>query len=241
MAQLGAPAHYQSCEVERRAADRSGESFAPRRSSNEHRDLSSSYEAALAPLLSRRSIKALVGPAPTDDEIDALLRAAVTVPDHGGLQPWRLVVVAEDARGAFGDALAAAARERKPDLADAIQQRVRAKAFAAPALIAVVARVNDTAKVPAWEQVVSAACAGYAITLAAHQLGLGAIWKSTPFVDGTALRVVLDMQPHDEFLGWINIGHVAQEHAPAGHDARRSIDLGPIVRRLDPGGAPRPY
>ena len=200
------------------------------------RGLARDQETALAPLLSRRSVKSLVEPAPTDLQVDAMLRAAVTVPDHGGLRPWRLVVVAGDARAAFGEALADAARERMPDLEAKVLQRIRSKAFSAPALIAVVARVNENARVPVWEQIASAACAGYAITLAAHQLGLGAMWKSSPFVDGAQLRTVLDMGAHDQFLGWINIGHVGQ-----GYEARPGIDLGPIARRLGPDGAPVPY
>ena len=93
-------------------------------------------------------------------------------------------------------------------------------------------------RVPRWERVASAACVGYTITLAAHQLGLGAMWKSIPFVTGSALRTVLDMAPDDEFLGWVNIGHAASDdHA----DARPDIDLAPIARRLGDDGLPVPY
>ena len=126
-----------------------------------------SHEVALAPLLSRRSVSALVGPAPTAQEIDAILQAAVTVPDHGGLRPWRLVVATGEARSAFGDALAATGGERLPDLSEATLQRVRRKAFAAPTLITVVARLDQETRVPRRERVASAACVGYAITLAA--------------------------------------------------------------------------
>ncbi len=194
--------------------------------------------AALAPLLSRRSAARFSSEAPTDGELAAILRAAVTVPDHGGLRPWRLVVVVGDARAPFGDALAEAARALAPDLGDAIFERIRAKAFAAPSLIAVVARVDTASKVPAWEQVASAACAGYAITLAAHQLGLGAMWKSTRFRDGGQLRTVLDMTADDRFLGWVNLGRPAGHLDPA---IRPEIDLAPIVRHLGASGVPLPH
>src|SRR6188508_1767543 len=102
---------------------------------------------ALAGLLNRRSVKVFSDVGPTDAQLDVILRAAVTVPDHGGLRPWRFVVIRGDARGAFGDALVAAGREAlgsdRPEAAD----RLRAKAFVAPAMIAVVARVDPTAKV----------------------------------------------------------------------------------------------
>ena len=193
---------------------------------------------ALEPLLSRRSAKVFGEAGPTDVQIDAILRAAVTVPDHGGLRPWRLVVVRDDARSAFGDALADAGREADPSLRAEVADRLRSKAFVAPALIAVVAKVDRQAKVEVWEQVASAACAGYAIALAADRLGLGAMWKSSTFRTGARLRAVLDMSPDDEFLGWVNLGARPNGDPVA---ERQRVDLGPIVRTLTPAGEPVAY
>lgn len=167
--------------------------------------------SALEVMLGRRSTAALHEPSPTADQIDVILRAATTVPDHGNLRPWRLVVITPEGRGRFGDALAQAGREANPELSDGIADKLRSKAFAAPMMIAVVAAIRPS-KIPAWEQVASAASAGYAITLAAHALGLGAIWKSCPFTQGAMLREVLAMGEADQFLGWVNLGQ-----APTGH------------------------
>jgi nitroreductase len=194
--------------------------------------------AALRPLLTRRSTAALFPPAPDADEIDAILTVAATVPDHGGLRPWRFVVVSGDAREAFGDALVQAARDADPGLDEGAQARIRSKAFVAPALIAVAARVDTAAKVAVWEQVASASSAGYAIALAAHQLGLGAIWKSAPHHGGAAIRRVLDLAPDDVFLGWVNVGRTGAERATV---VREAPDLGELVRTLTVDGTPRRY
>ena len=178
-------------------------------------------------MLTRRSTAALHPPAPSDDEIEAILRAATTVPDHGTLRPWRFLVVAGDARDAFGEALAAAAAEPRQDLDEATLERIRSKAFVAPALIAVAAHVDPTAKVEVWEQVASATCAGYAIALAAHQLGLGAIWKSAPVHAGEAIEKALDLSPDDVFLGWVNLGSTGPDREVP---QRPEVDLGAIVR-----------
>jgi len=193
---------------------------------------------ALRPLLTRRSTAALRPPAPSAEQFEALLQAATTVPDHSSLRPWRFVVVADDARAAFGEALVQAALEQRPELEGAALDKIRNKAFVAPALIAVAAHVGPTAKVPVWEQVASASCAGYAIALAAHQLGLGAIWKSAPVHQGVAIEKALDLTPDDVFLGWVNVGHTGEgwevvERPPA--------DLGPLARTLDVDGTPVPY
>jgi len=190
------------------------------------------------PIVSRRSTVAADAAEPTAEELDAMLTAATTVPDHGGLHPWRLVVIRGEARAAFGDALAAAGREADAALPSNAQERLRSKAFAAPMLIAVVARVAPAAKVPVWEQAASAACSGYAIALAAHQLGLAAIWKSTSFRQGAALRRVLDMGEDDQFLGWVNVG---REAAPRAVRPRPPVELSEIVRELSIDGQPRPY
>ena len=108
----------------------------------------------------------------------------------------------------------------------------------APALIAVAARIDTTSKVPAWEQVASASCAGYAIALAAHQLGLGAIWKSAPVHEGVAIEKLLDLSPDDRFLGWVNLGQTDRERETV---VRPAPDLGALVRTLDVDGTPVPY
>lgn len=197
------------------------------------------HETLLAPLLTRQSITKVTATAPTDAEIEALLRAAVTVPDHGALHPWRLVVVSGDARTAFGDALAQAGIEANPELSPTVADRLRSKAFVAPALIAVVARIDTgSSGVPAWEQIASASCVGYAIMLASHQLNIGAVWKSSPFHEGTALRYVLDMTPADRFLGWVNLGGIPADREPS---SRPVVDLEPIARFLTADGRPVMY
>jgi nitroreductase len=196
------------------------------------------HAAALQPLLTRRSTAALFPPAPSPDEVEAILAVAASVPDHGNLRPWRFVVVSGDARAAFGDALAAAALESTPALDGGALERIRSKAFVAPALIAVAARIDTAAKVPAWEQIASASCAGYAIALAAHQLGLGAIWKSAPVHEGAAIEKLLDLSPEDRFLGWVNVGHPGPDRAAV---VRSTPDLGVLVRTLDVDGTPLRY
>jgi nitroreductase len=193
-------------------------------------------DEVLATVMTRQSDSHLGDPAPTDDEVAQILRAATTVPDHGRLRPWRLVVVSGEARGAFGDALVAVARRQDRRLDDRRAGKIRAKAFEAPMLVALAALVREKSTVPRWEQVASAACMGYVMTLAAHELGLGAIWKTSPFLDGKAMRKVLDLRRADVPLGWVNLGrHVKPSRS------RPDVDLTTVVRVLEPDGRPKPY
>jgi nitroreductase len=176
---------------------------------------------ALQVLLARRSVSVPGSPGPTPHELDLILQAATTVPDHGNLQPWRFVVIEGDSRQRFADGLAASALEANGDLAPEIVDKVRKKAFVAPCLIAVIASPVEGGKVPVWEQVASASCTGFAMALAAYALGLAAMWKSTNFGDGAGLRAVLGMAPSEQLLGWVNVG-TASDGSPG---QRIPVDL----------------
>lgn len=191
----------------------------------------------LSALLDRRSTAALVEPGPDAAEVELLLQAAATAPDHGRLRPWRLVVIDGDARARFADALEDGGLSRTPDLSNGTRQKLRAKAFVAPTLIAVVAAPRP-AKVERWEQVASAACTAYAMVLAAHGLGLGAMWKSVPFRTGPLLADLLDMEPDDELLGWVLVGTPADPSATVG---RGAAELAGIAFRLDDEGRLLPH
>jgi nitroreductase len=191
--------------------------------------------AMLELILHRRSADSLVEPGPTRAQLDQMLRAAATVPDHGQLRPYRFAVIEGEGRGAFGDALARAAAERKPDAPRGAFDKMRSKAFRSPAIIAVIASPKP-GKIEPWEQHVTAACTGYAIVLAAHALGVGAVWKSVPFTRGRALAELLALADDEQMLGWIHLGTVAGG-APT---ARPALDLAAVAIQIDGAGA-APY
>ncbi|HEY5153252.1 MAG TPA: nitroreductase, partial [Acidimicrobiales bacterium] len=171
-------------------------------------------------------------PGPSPRELDLILAAATTVPDHGNLRPWRFVVVQGEGREGFGEALVAAARAARPDLPPELADKTRRKAFLAPCLVAVIASPVDPSKVPVWEQVVSASCTGYALVLAADALGLGAVWKTAAVMDGALLRATLGLRAGEQFLGWVNLGRRPERDVTA----RRPLDLGERVQVLGPRG-----
>lgn len=193
---------------------------------------------ALSWLSSRRSVSQLVEPGPSDAQLRQIFESALTVPDHGMLRPFRFVVVRGEARGAFGDALSAAGVEVNPEMPDAVRTKLREKALMAPAQLVVLFSPKEGTKIPHWEQEVTAGCAGYAVTLAAHAVGLGAIWKSSPFMDGRRLRDVLGAKDGEKMLGWVNLGTPMRDTQPP----RRPEDAASVASVLDAAsGTPRPF
>ena len=57
---------------------------------------------ALELLLKRVSVPRLQDPAPTAEQLNLMLRAALRAPDHGQIRPWRFVTVQGDDRKALG-------------------------------------------------------------------------------------------------------------------------------------------
>ena len=96
---------------------------------------------ALDAIRNRRSIGRLKPPAPTDDDLRTILKAAAAAPDHGELRPFRFTILDGDAQDAFGMVLeqayrarcAETAREPEPDKA----AKERTKLGRAPIVIVV--------------------------------------------------------------------------------------------------------
>lgn len=192
--------------------------------------------ALLDLVLSRRSAAALVEPGPTRAELERVLLAAGAVPDHGLLRPFRFVIAEGEGRARFGDALAKTAAEHRPGMPATGLEKVRAKAFRSPTIVVLIASPKP-GKIETWEQNATAACAGYAIVLAAHALGIGAVWKSVPFTKGKALTETLGLADGEEMLGWIHLGRAAREEELP---MRKPLALGEMTTVLD-GDGRKPY
>ncbi|HVY18258.1 MAG TPA: nitroreductase [Rhodopila sp.] len=157
-------------------------------------------------LLTRESALKLQAPGPSATELDRIFAAAVRAPDHGRLRPWQFVVIGEDQRTAFGDLMAESMRRREPGATADALQRERDKAFRAPCIVAVAAKVKRGHKIPEIEQIASASAAAQTIMLAVPALGYGAVWKTgAPAYDPT-VKIALGLEPEDEILGFLYIG-----------------------------------
>lgn len=176
------------------------------------------------------------GRPPDADALERIIASATTVPDHGGLRPWRFAVVAGSGREWFGEALVAGLHEvRGPAVPEAAVAKMRGKAFAAPCAVVLIASTDPVSNVPVWEQVASAACTGYAIVLAAAGLGYGAVWKSAPVLESRAVRSLFDLSEDEQLLGWVNLG------SPGPVSERKSdaapVDLTGLVTVIDGQGS----
>lgn len=157
-------------------------------------------------LASRRSGKPrdMVAPGPNAHQLRAILGAAMRVPDHGKLAPWRFVVI-ED-RDAFAKLLQDAFRIQRgtPEREDAnaIDQFARQ----APTLVAVLSAPVEPSKIPVWEQQLSAGAACMNLVTAATAHGFVAGWLTGwAAYDETVLKA-LGGKDGDRIAGFVFIG-----------------------------------
>ena len=176
--------------------------------------------AELDLLFRRRSIGRLTEPAPTDDELRDILRAAAAAPDHGELRPWRFVVLRGQAKVDFGKVLADAYVRRVEsaggDIVPAKLEKERTKLGRAPLVVIVCAvHVHDD-KIPWADQLGSAYAAAQNVLLAATALGYGSMWRTgDPAFDDNVKRAV-GLSEHDAIAGFVYIGtpHEGGEKEP---------------------------
>jgi nitroreductase len=169
------------------------------------------------------------GSAPSAEDLRLILSTATTVPDHGDLRPWRFAVSAGDGRRRFGEALVAGLFElRGTDVPDAVVAKMRAKAYAAPCAVLLVASPDPTSNVEVWEQVASASCTGYSVVLAATGLGYGAVWKSAAVLGTDPVRRLVGLTADETLLGWVNVG----SPAPLGRKKRGVDHADPLAGRV---------
>ncbi len=157
-------------------------------------------------LLKRETALKLAEPGPSQADLDAMFDSAVRTPDHGRLRPWHFVVINADQRAAFGEILAQSALRRDPETSPEMLKRERAKALRAPVIIVTAARVNRGHKIPAFEQIASAAAATQTLLLAANARGFGGMWKTGDAAYDPDVKTALGLSTDDDILGFLYIG-----------------------------------
>lgn len=176
-------------------------------------------EAAIAPLLERRSVspKRLGAPGPDAAEMNLILQAALRAPDHGGLHPWRVIQFAEADRAALADHFEAEKLRRDPLASDSDRRRAREHATRTPSLLAFVVSPRARSKVPVREQWLAAGAALGNLLNACHQLGFGAIMLSGERCFDPMLAGALGVEAEESLAGFISIGQVTQAPPHARH------------------------
>jgi|SRR5690242_15737834 len=153
-------------------------------------------------------------PAPDPAQLRQLLEAAIRVPDHGKLAPWRLIVMRGREKAIYGERLAQLHARIDPLAAPKQLDKDRQRFNAAPMVVAVVADIEENhPKIPAQEQLLSAGCVAYNLLIGAQSSGFGAQWLTGWSCYDREAAKLLGLADNERTIAYIHIG-TPREHAP---------------------------
>jgi nitroreductase len=163
----------------------------------------------LTAIKTRRSVGRVRPDAPPRELIARVLEAAVWAPNHRLTEPWRFFVLAGEAREGLGEAMAQGlAATLDPALPEAkasqILTNAHDKALRAPVIIAVA--VEPDPKSIESEEVAAGAAAVQNLLLAAHSLGLGAIWRTGGPANDPVVKAFFGLAPSAHLIGFVYLG-----------------------------------
>lgn len=172
------------------------------------------HQSTLDLLARRRSVKPekMREPGPDANQLQQILTIAARVPDHKKLVPWRFVVFSGDARGRFGEKIAAACQAEEKEPPSPFRLETERKRFTrAPVVVAVISRIVPKPGAPEWEQLMSAGAACYNLCLAANASGFATNWLTEWIAYSPAIRTALGLAENERVAGFIYIGTKAEE------------------------------
>lgn len=171
----------------------------------------SNYEVLSAIIKGRRSVfpASYTTQEISDTVIKQILESANYAPTHKLTQPWRFVVVKNDAKNRLGAELGKIYKEIIP--AEKFMQKkfesIPVKVNQANCIIAI--NVQFSGKIPEWEEIAAVSCAVQNMSLVAETLNVGAYWSSPPLIAG--LGDFLSLAENEKCLGLFYMGYHEDE------------------------------
>lgn len=192
---------------------------------------------AIDMMLARRSVKpdVMVEPAPDDEALRLILRAATRVPDHGKLTPWRILILRKDGQERLGDFLADMFAGEIPEANARQIDFERRRPQRAPLLLVVVSKPQPSRKIPDMEQLLSGGAVCYGLLMAANALGYCAQWLTEWPAYRREVVEFLGFDPgNDRIIGFVYLGSPAEPPEDRPRPALEDVTV------PWPGAGPRP-
>ncbi len=164
-------------------------------------------------LLQRRSHPTLQAPAPSAEQLDVLMQAALRAPDHGNLKPFRFVVYDTPKLRELGAAYVAGLQQSGENDAAKLE-RAASLPLRAPMVIVAVAKLVEHGKIPQQEQLLTAALATFQIVNAAEAMGFAAYWRTGDIAYNPSVWQTLGLAAGEQVIGFVYVGSRGGEPKP---------------------------
>ncbi|MEF3304967.1 nitroreductase family protein [Paenibacillus sp. GYB003] len=159
----------------------------------------------------RRSVGLLADEPVSKEQIERILEAGHWAPCHHLTEPWRFYVMLGEGRRVLADAYAEIALDQARAAGTAedeqnIRTKQGAKAYRAPAVIAVAVSPSDKPQVVRVEEFAAVHAAVQNMLLAAHAIGLGAIWRTGEPMYHPIMRKAFGLAEGEELAALLYVG-----------------------------------
>ena len=168
-------------------------------------------DSAIEALLARRSLKAVVSPGPSAEQLKTILKAATHAPDHNALRVWRFVLIDQSHMPAFTELAMGAMKASKKGIDPDKEKRNREWLSRVPLLIGLAYKIHhDNPKVPEIEQTLSMGAAVMNMQNIIHLMGYASFWSTGLGSHGEDVPAALGFDTLDyRFVGFLAVGTAA--------------------------------
>lgn len=157
-------------------------------------------------ILQRRSVKVFNGQPVERDTLMTVLEDAKWAPNHGNREPWRLVVACGRELTELHTVLREFGVAKWKDLSeDDLAKQM--KKFVTPGAYAFVIVSEDVRQKERLEDFAAASSYIQNAQLLAWDLGIGACWKTPPFLDAPKFREALGVKKAERIISMLQFGY----------------------------------
>ncbi|MDC1429223.1 nitroreductase [Emcibacteraceae bacterium] len=182
-------------------------------------------------LMLRRSltVKDMVHPGPSEEQLKQILEIGSRVPDHKKQVPWRFLTFEKNTRKKFGKILRAIFAKNYPKTNEKMLDFEENRFLRAPLVIAVISTADkDNPKVPEWEQILTAGAVCQNILIASNAMGYASQWLTEWYAYDKVVLKKLNLNPNERIAGFIYIGTASKQPKERGRP-----DLANLVKKWE--------
>ncbi len=147
----------------------------------------------------------LTEPAPNKKQLEQIINAAISVPDHGALVPYRFIVIEKEARNELSKLFVNALKISQPNASGPKVLKQSDKPLRAPMIIVCVSSIKEN-NIPAVEQKACASAAVMQMMLAANALNFHNVWLTGGFCYDSTVKEGLGLTVDEEIMGFVYMG-----------------------------------
>ena len=148
-----------------------------------------------------------------DEHLKMILNAGIRVPDHGALNPWKIIVINKEKQKIIDEQIILSEYKKENPNANEQNLQIEANRLQRASMVLVVLSTPlEHPKIPNWEMVLSSGAVCMNILSCAQSLGYAAQWLTEWYAYNNKMLEYLGGRTNlDKISGFIYIGHKTEE------------------------------